>query len=205
MQGKLEYSVVKFAESLEASFIGSGKEPDERYSPRILGNDDQGSANVLSTLKAELADCASFSFSVAFITASGMQVLAGILADLRDRGVPGRILTSTYLNFNNPDALRKLGEYPNIEARVYQGDLHAKGYFFSKDQISTIIIGSSNLTQKALTCNKEWNILFRSFPNGQMLLEAKAEYDKLWNDANTKPLTSGWIDEYEAFLAPRGC
>lgn len=100
MQGKLEYSVVKFAESLEASFIGSGKEPDERYSPRILGNDDQGSANVLSTLKAELADCASFSFSVAFITASGMQVLAGILADLRDRGVPGRILTSTYLNFN---------------------------------------------------------------------------------------------------------
>lgn len=201
MQGKLEYSVAKFAESLEASFIGSGKEPDERYSPRILGNDDQGSANVLSTLKAELADCASFSFSVAFITASGMQVLAGILADLRDRGVPGRILTSTYLNFNNPDALRKLGEYPNIEARVYQGDLHAKGYFFSKDQISTIIIGSSNLTQKALTCNKEWNILFRSFPNGQMLLEAKAEYDKLWNDADTKPLTSGWIDEYEAFLA----
>ena len=200
MQGKLEYSVVKFAESLEASFIGSGKEPDERYSPRILGNDDQGSANVLSTLKAELADCASFSFSVAFITASGMQVLAGILADLRDRGVPGRILTSTYLNFNNPDALRKLGEYPNIEARVYQGDLHAKGYFFSKDQISTIIIGSSNLTQKALTCNKEWNILFRSFPNGQMLLEAKSEYDKLWNDADTKPLTNGWIDEYEAFL-----
>lgn len=201
MQGKLEYSVVKFAESLEASFIGSGKEPDERYSPRILGNDDQGSANVLSTLKAELADCASFSFSVAFITASGMQVLAGILADLRDRGVPGRILTSTYLNFNNPDALRKLGEYPNIEARVYQGDLHAKGYFFSKDQISTIIIGSSNLTQKALTCNKEWNILFRSFPNGQMLLEAKEEYDKLWNDAETKPLTSTWIDGYEAFLA----
>lgn len=205
MQGKLEYSVVKFAESLEASFIGSGKEPDERYSPRILGNDDQGSANVLSTLKAELADCASFSFSVAFITASGMQVLAGILADLRDRGVPGRILTSTYLNFNNPDALRKLGEYPNIEARVYQGDLHAKGYFFSKDQISTIIIGSSNLTQKALTCNKEWNILFRSFPNGQMLLEAKAEYDKLWNDADTKPLTSGWIDEYEAFLTSAAC
>lgn len=201
MQGKLEYSVVKFAESLEASFIGSGKEPDERYSPRILGNDDQGSANVLSTLKSELADCASFSFSVAFITASGMQVLAGILADLRDRGVPGRILTSTYLNFNNPDALRKLREYPNIEARVYQGDLHAKGYFFSKDQISTIIIGSSNLTQKALTCNKEWNILFRSFPNGQMLLEAKEEYDKLWNDAETKPLTAAWIDGYEAFLA----
>ena len=109
MQGKLEYSVVKFAESLEASFIGSGKEPDERYSPRILGNDDQGSANVLSTLKAELADCASFSFSVAFITASGMQVLAGILADLRDRGVPGRILHVHIPELQQPRRVAQVG------------------------------------------------------------------------------------------------
>lgn len=167
------YSADRFAESLESSFIGSKQEPDDRYSPRILGNDDTASANVLATLKSEMRDCVSFAFSVAFVTSSGMQVLAAILADLRERNIPGRVLTSTYLNFNDPDALRKLLEYPNIETRIYQGDLHAKGYFFNKEQISTIIIGSSNLTQKALTCNKEWNILFRSFPDGKMLLDAK--------------------------------
>lgn len=119
---------------------------------------------MLSVIKGEFLDCVSFDLSVAFITASGIQVLAEILSQLRQRGIKGRILASTYLCFNDPDALRKLLEYPNIETRVYQGDLHAKGYFFNKRGISTIIIGSSNLTQTALTCNKEWNVLFRSFP-----------------------------------------
>ena len=194
------YSADRFAESLESSFIGSKQEPDDRYSPRILGNDDTASANVLATLKSEMRDCVSFAFSVAFVTSSGMPVLAAILADLRERNIPGRILTSTYLNFNDPDALRKLLEYPNIETRVYQGDLHAKGYFFNKEQISTIIIGSSNLTQKALTCNKEWNILFRSFPDGKMLLDAKEQYEKLWDDPLSTPLTNAWVSEYENFL-----
>ena len=194
------YSADRFAESLESSFIGSKQEPDDRYSPRILGNDDTASANVLATLKSEMRDCVSFAFSVAFVTSSGMQVLAAILADLRERNIPGRVLTSTYLNFNDPDALRKLLEYPNIETRIYQGDLHAKGYFFNKEQISTIIIGSSNLTQKALTCNKEWNILFRSFPDGKMLLDAKEQYEKLWDDPLSTPLTNAWVSEYENFL-----
>ena len=173
METRYEETVVKLSESLKASFIEGADKADDRYAPRILSNDNDYNVNVLETLKRELCDCISFDISVAFITASGIQVLAAILAELRDRGIPGRILTSTYLNFNDPDALGKLLEYPNIETRVYQGDLHAKGYFFNKDQISTIIIGSSNLTQTALTCNKEWNILFRSFPDGRLYLQAK--------------------------------
>ena len=200
MSGTIRYEVTEFAETLKASFIG-GAEVDDRYAPRILANDGGACANVLATLKSELVDCTSFAFSVAFITASGMQVLAAVLSDLRDRSIPGRVLTSTYQNFNSPDALRKLLEYPNIEARVYQGDLHAKGYFFDKRQLSTVIIGSSNLTQKALTCNKEWNILFRSYADGAMLLDARREYDKLWGDAQTARIDEEWISGYEAFLA----
>ena len=199
MSGTIHYEVTEFAETLKASFIG-GAEVDDRYAPRILANDGGACANVLATLKSELVDCTSFAFSVAFVTASGMQVLAAVLSDLRDRGIPGRVLTSTYQNFNSPDALRKLLEYPNIEARVYQGDLHAKGYFFDKHQLSTVIIGSSNLTQKALTCNKEWNILFRSYADGAMLLDARREYDKLWDDAQTARIDEEWISGYEAFL-----
>ncbi len=200
MAGSVEYSVVDFKESLQASFIGGGKEPDDRYAPRILSNDEGNSSNVLSVIKSELLDCVSFSFSIAFITSSGIQVLAKILQELRQRGIPGRILTSTYLNFNDPDALRKLLEYPNIEARVYQGDLHAKGYFFDKDGISTIIIGSSNLTQRALTCSKEWNVLFRTFPEGGILQKTKSEFDKLWQDKSSVRVTEEWIQRYEAFL-----
>ena len=200
MAGRVEYSVVDFTESLQASFIGADKEPDDRYAPRILSNDESSSSNVLSVIKSELLDCVSFSFSIAFITSSGIQILARILHELQQRGIPGRILTSTYLNFNDPDALRKLLEYPNIKARVYQGDLHAKGYFFDKDGISTIIIGSSNLTQRALTCSKEWNVLFRTFPEGYILRKTKSEFEKLWRDKSSVVVTEEWIQGYESFL-----
>ena len=196
-----EYSAVDFAESLKASFIGSDKPADERYAPRILTNDKSLGTDVLSVLKRELVDCISFDFSVAFVTAGGIQILIDILRMLAARNIPGRILVSTYLNFNDPSALVKLLEYPNIEVRVYQGEMHAKGYFFNKEQLSTIVIGSSNLTQKALTCNKEWNVLFRSFDGGEMLEQVRKEFEVLWTAENTVKLSKLWIDEYRLFLA----
>ena len=48
MPEEYNYSAVRFTESLKASFIGTGTESDERYSPRILGNEDKRAANVLS-------------------------------------------------------------------------------------------------------------------------------------------------------------
>ena len=198
---EIEFAVEEFAETLRASFIGSEKSADERYAPRLVVNDKATSTNVLAMIRSELVDCISFDFSVAFITSSGIQTLVEIFNTLQLLGIHGRILTSTYLDFNDPEALRKLLEFPNIETRIYQGDLHAKGYFFNRDGLSTFIIGSSNLTQTALTCNKEWNVLFRSFSGGEMLRSVRSEYEKLWDDPNTIELSSSWIDGYEKHLA----
>lgn len=197
--GKITYSAIDFTETLKSSFIDSSIKSDNRYAPKLLSNDVRSGDNVLSVLKAELADCTSFDFSIAFITSSGIQVLVEILKELGKRNIPGRILTSTYLNFNDPAALRKLLEYPNVETRIYQGNLHAKGYFFNKNEISTIIIGSSNLTQTALTCNKEWSVLFRSYYKGDILRQVKDEFDAVWNDPSSIPSTNEWIDRYEAY------
>ena len=199
MKTGVEYSTVDFSKSLESSFIKADPDANPAYSPRFLANDTGLGINVLSALKSELRDCISFDFSVAFVTSGGIQVLVELLSDLECRGVPGRILTSTYLGFNDPEALRKLVRYSNIELRVYQGDLHAKGYFFDKDGLSTVIVGSSNLTQTALTCNKEWNILFRSFAAGDLYLKARSQFDLVWNDAQTALVDDAWIGEYEAF------
>ena len=196
---RVVYSAIDFTETLKSSFIDSSIKSDNRYAPKLLSNDERSGDNVLSVLKTELADCTSFDFSIAFITSSGIQVLVEILKELEKRNIPGRILTSTYLNFNDPAALRKLLEYPNVKVRVFQGNLHAKGYFFNKNEISTIIIGSSNLTQTALTCNKEWNVLFRSYYKGDILRQVKDEFDAVWNDPNSIPSTPEWIDRYESY------
>ncbi|SEO40374.1 DUF3427 domain-containing protein [Denitrobacterium detoxificans] len=201
MEDNVSYSVIDFSKSLKSSFIESDPSADNRYAPRILANDESMGTNVLSVLKHELRDCKSFDFSVAFITDSGIQTLIPILLELKKRNIPGRILTSTYLSFNDPGALRKLLGFPNIETRIYQGEHHAKGYFFDKDGLATIIIGSSNLTQKALTCNKEWNVLFHTYKGGDLLVDARRQFDALWKSEQSAELTTAWIDEYEKYRA----
>lgn len=160
---------------------------------------------MLTVLKEQLVDCDHFEICVAFIAESGLQPLVEVLYELADRGVRGRILTSTYLNFNSPDVFRKLDEFPSIDTRVYQGNLHAKGYVFDRDGAGTIIIGSSNLTQMALTCNREWNVLFRSYGASEMIQSVRDEFEELWNDELTTELSQGWITSYERYrsVSPR--
>lgn len=186
---------------LETSFIDASRESQEAFRSRMIANSRDLGFDLLSVIKSQLADCDSFDFCVAFVAESGLSCLVQVLAELRRRGVRGRFLTSTYLNFNSPAAFRKLLEYDNIEVRVFQGSMHAKGYLFEREGVSTVIIGSSNLTQSALTCNKEWNVLFRSFDRGDILRGVRAEFDALWDDESTVALTPQWIAGYEAFKA----
>lgn len=169
----------------------------ENEGTRLIANSAKSGENLLSVIKGELSECNSFDFCVAFVADGGLACLVDVLAELKDRGVHGRLLTSTYLTFNSPSSFKKLLEYSNIETRVYQGNLHAKGYLFSGDSASTVIVGSSNLTQAALTCNKEWNILFRTNSQSEMLQSVEDEYKALWDDPLTVVLTDAWVSEYE--------
>ncbi|MDD6786064.1 MAG: phospholipase D-like domain-containing protein, partial [Eggerthellales bacterium] len=169
--GEFVHEVIEFKAALEAGYIDASTSADERFAPRFVTNDAERAETLLSVIQHQLQECDSFDFSVAFVTSGGLSPLMESLQELKRRGIKGRILTTTYNNFNKPEVLRKLLEFPNIEARVFQGGFHAKGYLFNKEGVSTVIVGSSNLTQKALLVNKEWNILFHSYADGRMLKE----------------------------------
>ncbi|WP_317415957.1 DEAD/DEAH box helicase [Thermophilibacter provencensis] len=189
----------KIANGLRSGFIDSSSFAPEGYKPRLIANDKYSGVDLLSVLKEQLGLCDRFDICVAFVAESGLQPLVEALLELRDRGVRGRLLTSTYLNFNTPHVFRKLMEFDNIDVRVYQGNLHAKGYVFDREGISTVIVGSSNLTQMALTCNREWNVLFRSSGDGEMLAAVRSEFDALWNDSHTVGLSYDWTIEYDGY------
>lgn len=188
-----------FERGLRAGFIDASEQVAERYRPQLIANDESTGTNLLSVIKRQLSECDRFDICVAFVSEGGLQPLVEILAELKRRGVRGRFLTSTFNNFNTPNVFSKLLEYENIEVRVYQGPLHAKGYVFDRDDTSTVIIGSSNLTQYALTCNREWNVLFRSYGEGEMLQSLRSEYEDLWNDELTASLTSSWVSDYRKY------
>lgn len=77
---------------------------------------------------------------------------------MKKKGIMGRFITTSFLSFNVPEHLRELLKLKNITPRVYDGNLHTKGYIFRKGDLTTVLVGSSNLTQGALKENKEWNL-----------------------------------------------
>ena len=188
---------------LEAGFIDFNIETDERFLPKILTNNQQEQVKVLENLLFELEHCDEFFFSVAFVTNSGIACLIDTLKELENKHIKGKILASQYQNFTEPRALRRLLQFPNLELKIITSDynFHAKGYLFhthatsAKDENYTMIVGSSNLTQSALTVNREWNVQLSSMKDGALIRQMQEELNQAWDDAT--PVTEEWIAAYE--------
>lgn len=127
----------------------------------------------------ELENSTSFIFSVAFITESGLATLKSHFLDLKQKGVKGRILTSTFLNFNTPKVFRELMKLENVEVRLTNlSGFHSKGYIFDNKTHCSLIVGSSNLTAHALKVNYEWNVKLTSLEDGEIVQHFKTNLKK---------------------------
>lgn len=160
--------------------------------------------NLAFEITKRLKECDYFEFSVAFISESGLAVLKQILLNLKNKGVKGRIITSTYLGFNDPKMFKQLLSFTNIEVRIFEQEhcgFHPKGFIFHKGEHRDIIVGSSNLTQTALESNQEWDLFFTSHENGELAAQVSAEFNIQWELST--PLTNEWIDNYkETYVKP---
>lgn len=179
--------------SFRTSLLNENIESNLNYQHKLLSNKNE---KIISALRRELEECDEFIISVAFITESGVTMILEQLRSLNERGVKGQILTGDYLTFTQPKGLKKLMEFENIDVRlVSEEKFHAKGYFFRKKDIWTMIIGSSNLTQTALTTNFEWNLKINSLKDGKI---AKNILDNFYNIFNSvSKLTAERLKEYE--------
>jgi superfamily II DNA or RNA helicase/HKD family nuclease/SOS-response transcriptional repressor LexA len=145
--------------SLETGFINNSVVSEALYQPELLVNTKNPPRKVLTSIIQELENCEEFFISVAFATTGGVAALINYFEILEKRQIPGKILVSQYLNFTQPEALRRLSRFGNIELRIaVNSSLHSKGYIFKSQGYYNLIVGSSNLTQSALATNKEWNL-----------------------------------------------
>ncbi|MEE3392057.1 MAG: DUF3427 domain-containing protein [Lachnospiraceae bacterium] len=182
--------ITELQKGLETAYIDGNVVSDLSYRPQFVSNNYKEGKKVLSSIEDELLRCDEFQISVAFITMSGITPLLQTLKELERRNIPGRILTTNYLNFSEPKALEKLNSLSNITLRMYDVDnadegFHTKGYIFKKEEIYRIIIGSSNITSAALTSNKEWNTKLVSAEKGEVAEDIVLEYQELWNSKHT--------------------
>lgn len=185
----------RLLESLRTSFVDYSIQSNQTFRPQLIKNDYKNHEKVLTSLLSELKTCNAFFFSVAFITSSGLATLLNTFKELRHHNIKGKILTTDYLTFTDPKALEKFFLFPNIEVRAYtEGNFHPKGYIFQQSNYWSVIIGSSNLTQDALSKNMEWNLKVISCIDGELVRNTRSEFDKVWSKA--VPITPEWIRDY---------
>lgn len=179
-------STRKLVDGYHRAFIDASRESDPTFSPSLLSNSH--GRKVLTAIEKEMKGCDDLFISVAFITMGGIAPLLGTLKDLEKQGTRGRILTTDYLMFSDPRALDKLASLENLDVRVFKtGEnnvgFHTKGYMFHNGDNLRIIVGSSNLTQDAITKNHEWNTRLVSSTEGAYAKDIEAEFDDLWNSS----------------------
>lgn len=172
-----------------------GVQPIGDFGPKLLTN--QFDNQIWDQLRSELNDATEYAFAVAFVTDAMVSNLKPLFRTLAARGVKGRLLTSTYLQFNQPDMFEELLKIDNLEVRIATvKGFHQKGYLFKHRDYQTVIIGSANLTASALMKNQnyEWSLKVSSLNNGEITRQIKENFEAEWRDA--KPLSEDWLDGY---------
>lgn len=186
----------ELSKSLHTGFIDKKSISEELYQPKLLVNKKHPPLKILSTILDELQYCEAFYISVAFVTTGGVAALMNTLKQLEEQGVKGKVIVSQYLNFTQPEALRKLLKFTNIELRIStKGNSHSKGYLFKKAHYHNLIIGSSNLTQSALATNKEWNLKVTALHSSGIVKDIIGEFDADFQKGTL--VTDLFIEAYE--------
>jgi len=166
-------------ESIKTGLINKDIESDISFQPKIITNDHEKREKVLSSIIFLLEECDEFFFNVAFVTKSGVISLLNTFKKIERLGIKGKILISKYQNFSDPNALRMLMKFSNIDLRLIdENNFHAKGFLFKKKNNYELIIGSSNLTQNALSKNTEYNLKLSLSNKSKLAKEALSIFQK---------------------------
>ncbi|WP_310737974.1 DUF3427 domain-containing protein [Microbispora sp. H10949] len=142
--------------------------------------------NLAHELAAELVSATRVDLLCAFVKWSGLRILERSLADLQRRGVPLRVITTTYMGATERRALDRLVRDFGAEVRIsYEQNstrLHAKAWLLRRQTgFDTAYVGSSNLSRAALLDGLEWNVRLSSVTTPRLLDKFEATFDSYWN------------------------
>ncbi|MBG0764022.1 MAG: NgoFVII family restriction endonuclease, partial [Tissierellales bacterium] len=139
-----------------------------------------------SELKREIRTADRIDFLISFVKYSGLRL---IIDDLEEytKNHKLRIITTSYMGASDYKAIIRLSELPNTEVKVsYDNNrtrLHAKAYYFERNTgFSTAYIGSSNLSNAALSKGLEWNLKVSEYTSKDVVNSFKKTFESYWND-----------------------
>jgi len=145
--------------------------------------------SMMSELKKEILSSDSIDLLVSFIKWSAIRPLLPELTEFTNRPDSRlRIIATTYTQATDYKAIVELAELPNTEVKInYETNharMHAKSYLFKRETgFSTAYIGSSNLSNPALTGGLEWNVKVTEKESFDIVKKFIVSFESYWNDA----------------------
>jgi len=162
--------------------------PDTPLSLGALLTGTRQDPSLISQLKKEILSSDRVNILCSFIKWSGIRILQEELKEFTSRkGSELRVITTSYMGATDSKAIEFLENLPNTSLKVSYDTrrtrLHAKAYLFERQTgFSSAYIGSSNISNAALTDGLEWNIKISQYEQLFQWVKIKATFDTYWND-----------------------
>lgn len=172
----------------------------------LFTNSNNNEPSFVTELQKEIASSDEICFVVSFIKHTGLIKIFDQLKEFTDKGKSLYIITTTYMGATDFKAIEYLSPLKNTSIKISYDcthtRLHAKAYIFKRNTgFSTAYVGSSNLSEAAITSGSEWNIKVSAKELPELYSKIVAAFDSYFNSELFEEYKLGDKEKLESALA----